>query len=122
MKRYVIIATILIIFLLSSIIVFNNYIDKAGDFRIDIRGTITNININGSNGSILVEGKIESDTYNDKASVRINENTLITKPAVNKNIDISELKVGDRVEVTFIGPVAESYPVQATGKLVRVIE
>jgi beta-N-acetylhexosaminidase len=122
MKRYVIIATILIIFLLSLVIVFNNYIDKAGDFRIDIRGTITNININGSNGSILVEGKIESDTYNDKASVRINENTLITKPAVNKNIDISELKVGDRVEVTFIGPVAESYPVQATGKLVRVIE
>ncbi len=122
MKRYVIIAIILIILVLSSIIVFNNYIDKAEDFRIDIRGTITNININGSNGSILVEGKIESDTYNDKASVRINENTLITKQTVNKNIDISQLKVGDEVEVTFIGPVAESYPVQATAKLVRIIE
>lgn len=122
MKRYVIIAIILIILLLSIIIVSNNYIDKTEDFRIDIRGTITNININGSNGTILVEGKIESDTYNDKASVRINENTLITKLAISRNIDITELKIGDRVEVTFIGPVAESYPVQATGKLIHIIE
>jgi hypothetical protein len=34
---------------------------------------------------------------------------------------VTDLKVGDTVEVFFKGPVAESYPVQGTAEIVRII-
>lgn len=95
----------------------------------DIRGEITNFTLReGSKtlGTMRVEcvGKMDPDTNVDKASIRINEKTRLerleggqTKPAT-----LSDFKVGDKVEAGFDGPVAESYPVQANGGWVLLLE
>jgi len=86
-----------------------------------IRGLITEINFGNGNVSILVEGNIEEDTQFDKALARITDDTMIQKDDLSRLFEIKDLKVGDRVEVYFTGPVAESYPVQGTASIVRII-
>ncbi|MDX5474148.1 MAG: YobA family protein [Bacillaceae bacterium] len=89
--------------------------------KIGIRGTVTDISIDGEYGSILVEGEIKEDTDYDKASVRVTKDTLIQKDALSKLFVFKDIQVGDFVEVIFDGPVAESYPVQGTAGVVRII-
>ncbi|WP_096156272.1 DUF3221 domain-containing protein [Bacillus sp. FJAT-45066] len=91
------------------------------DGKIGIRGTVTEISPDGEYGAILVEGKVEEDTDFDKASVRITKDTLIQKDALSKLHVFSDIQVGDMVEVIFDGPVAESYPVQGTASIIRII-
>ena len=86
-----------------------------------IRGHITKIYSGNGNVSILVEGNIEEDTQYDKALVRITDDTMIQKDDMSRLFEVTDLKVGDRVEVYFTGPVAESYPVQAVASIVRII-
>jgi hypothetical protein len=95
--------------------------DGSGNFQIAIRGIIKDINIGKDGANILVEGKIEADTVYDKAMVHINVDTMIQKDDLSKLFKVTDLKVGDTVEVFFKGPVAESYPVQGTAEIVRII-
>lgn len=123
MKKPWIIIIILVIVILSGIAVYRNFMHNPFDFRVDIRGTITNIVVNNANeGTIFVDGQIEYDTTYDRASVRINKNATITKGNNNEKINITQLRVGDRVEVKFDGPILESYPVQTTAGYISVLE
>ncbi len=98
----------------------------------DIRGTITQKTSNptflpsGDDplGTILIEGTIEPDTQFDRASVKVTGDTDIFRAVDGKMEDASfhELQVGQRVEAWFRGPVAESYPVQATAGRIVVLE
>ena len=103
------------------------------DAQVDIRGTILNINPAQVNsnilGTIYVEGPLNEDTFYDKASIKITSSTLIYQVdnQLSSNdqfvqIPFSELQTGMMVEVTFTGPVLESYPVQATAKKVLVLD
>jgi hypothetical protein len=103
------------------------------DAQVDIRGTILNINPAQVNsnilGTIYVEGLLYEDTFYDKASIKITSSTLIYQVdnQLSSNdqfvqIPFSELQTGMMVEVTFTGPVLESYPVQATAKKVLVLD
>lgn len=103
------------------------------DAQVDIRGTILNINPAQANsnilGTIYVEGPLYEDTFYDKASIKITSSTLIYQVdnQLSSNdqfvqIPFSELQTGMMVEVTFTGPVLESYPVQATAKKVLVLD
>lgn len=83
----------------------------------DIRGRITRIDTS----SILVEGSLESDTRYDRASVRITGDTKIVRTRGGETVPFAELEVGDLVEASFTGAVAESYPVQATAAEVVVL-
>lgn len=89
-----------------------------------IRGEVTSAELDadaeGDAGSILVEGEIEEDTSFDKASVRITQDTQVF--AEDGTLAAAgDISVGQRVEVWFTGPVAESYPVQATASDVRIL-
>jgi len=72
-------------------------------------------------GTMLVEGTKAKDAEYDKAFVKITKATKIfvmsgkeLKPA-----KFEDLKGGQKLEIQFVGPVAESFPVQATaGKIV----
>lgn len=112
-----------IIFIAFSIIILS-LIGCQKEERIDIRGEITGINISNDNKivSLMVEGELEEDTSHDKASIRIVKNTKIYMANTKNKISTNELKEGMKVEAIFEGPVAESYPVQATAKLIRIIE
>ena len=91
-----------------------------------IRGMITQINLADDQleGTLMVEGVIETDTSYDKASVRLTKKTKITKideAGKVQILSVKDLTEDMKVEMVFIGPVAESYPVQATAKSVTVL-
>lgn len=82
-----------------------------GDFSGEpsIRGTITRVE--GTN--ILVEEVPSEESGSAKAMVRIVERTVI-RDGDGSSAEVAGLEVGEHASVWFTGPVAESYPVQAT--------
>lgn len=91
----------------------------------DIRGSITTLTPGSGDviASLLIEGDIEPDTSYDKASVRIDDDTRIYRSEAGQLAEVTagDLAEGQEVEAWFVGPVAESYPVQArAGKIVII--
>ncbi len=125
LKITILTAFLLIIFMVSVLIATGcssrQNADDAVSSQIGIRGRITDIKTDGENANIRVEGAIEDDTVYDKAQVRIDPDTMIQKDEMSRLFEIPDLKIGDRVEVIFKGAVAESYPVQGTAAIVRII-
>ncbi len=111
MKKILIVAltTVLMLNLMGCTKTSNN------EEKIGIRGSITKVltDDNKKVTAIFVEGKVESDTMHDKATVSIDKSTKIS---------VSELKEGMKVEVVFNGDVLVSYPVQGKAKTIKVIE
>ncbi|MFA4932262.1 MAG: DUF3221 domain-containing protein [Caldisericia bacterium] len=90
---------------------------------IGIRGVVKDI-VQGKDGiTMFVEGKLEQYTSFDKASVTVNINSTVLRGniPITGLFAFSEIKKGDTVEVTFNGPVAESYPVQGVAATVRIV-
>lgn len=92
-----------------------------------IRGSITSRNAGSGGdrvGSILVEGQIEQDTSFDKASIAITGETNIFEQVGQERrpATFEALQVGRQVEAWFTGPVAESYPVQATASNIVILK
>lgn len=72
-------------------------------------------------GTILMEGRKDKDTDYDKAMVKVTKATKIFQQVGRelKPASFDDLKPGVKMEIQFQGPVAESFPVQATaGKIV----
>ena len=84
--------------------------------EIGVRGTVKNI-VQGKDGiTFLVEGKKESDTRFDIASITVNSKTIL------ENIDsYSEIKEGAVVEVVMPDAVVKSYPVMSAAVKLKVI-
>ena len=92
---------------------------RASDTPPSIAGRITAVTSSGDGaGTIRVEERPEDASGSAKASVRILERTAITRGSERAGFDA--LRVGQWVRVWFSGPVAESYPVQATGSAVVI--
>jgi hypothetical protein len=93
---------------------------------VDVRGRVMDVDLSEDAGgvlaTVLVEGHREPDTQVDSASVRITGDTRITFTAPGSRADLDDLMMGTLIEVRFAGPVAESYPVQATAAEVRILE
>lgn len=88
-----------------------------------IRGAISSVSFRpgGSTlATILVEGRVEPDTQYDKAAVAVTRSTRIRR-ADGASVPVDALGAGMQVEVWFTGPVAESYPVQATADTIVVL-
>lgn len=101
-----------------------------GEDQADIRGNITNIHrarIDGGDdqlfGTIMIEGVKEADTNFDQASVRVTNETRIfdERGKERKQASFDTLKTGQRIAARFVGPVAESYPVQATASEIIIL-
>ena len=130
LSKAILVPIILIIAIIIGVIVTNN---KKANLatndvtpqveKVSIRGKITQIvTISEERATILVEGKLEEDTIYDAASVSITKDSTITRIPNSKTLKISDIKIGDTVEVNFDGSVAESYPVQATAKWITIIK
>ena len=95
----------------------------------DIRGYVTSISVapggqdGGVLGSVLIEGELEEDTAFDRANATVTEDSLIYVQRDGERVEAGflDLAVGQYVEATFTGPVAESYPVQATAGEIVVL-
>lgn len=90
----------------------------------DIRGSVTSFQRTDDGASMLVEGRVEGGTSFDKASVTVRDDTEVWRREGDKwrRGEIGDLARAKRVEAWFTGPVAESYPVQATARAIAVLE
>lgn len=85
-----------------------------------ISGRITSVNRAGEKiGSIRVEAQPGDSAGSDKAVARIGQGTPVFGVGGGAT-DFNALQVGQWVRVWFTGPVAESYPVQATASAVAI--
>jgi beta-N-acetylhexosaminidase len=103
--------------------------DKAD--KVDVRGKVTTVTAaaddvkkQGLLGTLLVEGDKDKAVTYDKASVKVTDKTKIEKldGKDRKEAKFEDIKKGARVEATFTGPVADSYPVQATARSILILE
>jgi len=85
-----------------------------------ITGYLTDV----SETTVLVEENPDEQYGSGKASVEITAETTISRQQGQDLVSVTpdDLEAGQRVEVAFSGPVAESYPVQATAASVTILE
>ena len=89
----------------------------------DITGAVSDLTIGAAGDSLpvlLVVADPGSGSAVDRASVRVTADTVVWT-AEGVRGAASDLAKGDRVAVWFSGPVAESYPVQATAGDVEIL-
>jgi hypothetical protein len=85
-----------------------------------IEGRVTAVNRAGDRiGSIRVEANPSDSAGSDKAVVRVTQTTEIIRPD-SARADFNALSTGQWVRVWFVGPVRESYPVQADAARVEI--
>jgi hypothetical protein len=98
---------------------------------LDLRGTVTSVGVFDATspgqqavGSILVDGPQTGEARYSEAAVTITRDTRIFAQVDGHVAEvhpaIADLR-GKRVEVGFTGPVAESFPVQATAAWITIL-
>ena len=91
----------------------------------DITGVISQVSggPGRDQGSFLVVADPAVRSAVDRAMVRVTASTVVWAPEGEgrRSLAFGDLRAGDRVAVRFLGPVAESYPVQATAADVEVL-
>ena len=89
----------------------------------DITGSVKDLSV-GTGGDalpvLLVVAAPGSTSSVDRASVRVTKDTVVWT-AEGVRGDAADLAEGEQVGVWFSGPVAESYPVQASAGVVMVL-
>jgi hypothetical protein len=92
----------------------------------DIKGVVTRVNLPSSGRrTILVEEKPGELSGSAKALTTVADTIQIVRRSASgseRPATVADIANGQRVEVWFIGPVAESYPVQATARRVVIVE
>jgi len=85
-----------------------------------INGFVTDV----SGATVLIEEDPLEESGSDKASVEITPETEISRRQGQNRAPAApeDLEAGQLVEATFSGPVAESYPVQATAGSITILE
>lgn len=89
----------------------------------DMQGTIQTWEFVEGEGAMLVEGQM-ADGSDMAANVRVTGRTQIIRQVGGalEAGQITQLGQGQTVQLRFDGPVAESYPLQATAKEVVILE
>jgi hypothetical protein len=102
--------------------------DISDRFKVDIRGTISEMEVHEDADSagvlmrILVEGESGSDLSYDRAWVDIRHDTALSFDGETfAPPTLRDLEPGRTVAVTFTGPVRESYPVQAVAQMLTIL-
>lgn len=106
-------------------------VSAAPQDKVSIRGSVTKLTPandaakdRGVLVTVLIEGPKDKATEYDRAWVTITTKTKLEKLANGKKVEAKaeDLKAGAKVESVFTGPVAESYPVQATAGSLVILE
>ena len=94
--------------------------------QFDVRGVVSNVSADpsGPGGAFLVRGTPLGQSGVDYASVRVTPDTRIYVESGGSlaPAGFAALRDGQTVKVDLVGPVAESYPVQATAGTVVILE
>ena len=92
-----------------------------------LQGTVIGVCVSDNStdyNSILVQGVLTKGNQQGNVSVRISNKTQIFQQDGNKldNTSFENIKPGQSVNITFIGPIIQEYPPQATGNQVIITE
>ena len=95
--------------------------------NLGIRGVVTQVNLftekyNKTVATILVEGERDAGFESDKAMISIKENTVIKGDGFEGLFGDFVLNEGQIVDVYYVGPVKESYPIQVDAGKIVIIE
>ena len=115
---------------LALVVAVPTLADEKEKEKVSIRGMPASVNPAndedkkaGVLGTVLMEGRKDKDTEYEKAMVKVTKATRIFQQVGRelKPASFADLKPGVKMEIQFQGPVAESFPVQATaGKIVII--
>lgn len=133
MKKQIIALLTVGLISVSGILVFannkssiaKNDVNSNGDVDVNdiaIRGIIKGIGIDKEVTSVRVEGNLEKDTSYDIADVLVGKDTIIKKGNSSSTLKVSDLKIGQKIEVVFQGPEGRSYPVTANAYSINIID
>lgn len=116
---------IVMLFVMFMGVVYGAIVATGGEHW-DMTGTIVGVCTADNNStdanSILVQGLVTSGNQQANVTVRItNETKLYTKNGNQRTqINFSDLKSGQSVDILFKGPIIQSYPPQASGSQVVI--
>jgi beta-N-acetylhexosaminidase len=86
---------------------------KIPDAPASIAGRVTSVQLGNGIGTVRIEARPEDTAGSAKAVVRITEATAVIGAPASGTADFTAIRSGQWVRVWFVGPVRESYPVQA---------
>jgi hypothetical protein len=74
----------------------------------------------GPIGVVLVEENPDEETGSQKDSVTVTRATRLVEQGAHERVSIGfdDLEVGQRARAWYMGPIAESYPRQATARVI----
>lgn len=75
-----------------------------------------------NDSSFIVEPQQSSNEYNSLDKIAVHANNAAVYNSDNKKISLSDITVGQTVQITYNGLIAESYPAQITASKIKVIE
>ena len=103
----------------------------AGEGKADMEGRVTEVRqadpqdrAKGLLGAISLEGAGQGGTQIGRASVAVTDKTRLfeLEGQSRRPITFEALETEQRVQIRFLGPVAETYPVQATADEIVVLK
>jgi hypothetical protein len=124
MKNIILLAALFVMFMG---VVYGAMVATGGQQHSDMTGTIVGILVAGNNSnntnSILVQGVITNGNQKGNVTVKITNESQILRKDGNKldNGTFESLKPGQSVDITFIGPIIQGYPPQATGNQITIM-
>lgn len=116
---------IVLLFVMFMGVVYGAIVATGGEHS-DMTGKVVGVcsddNNSTDSNSILVQGVVTNGNQQGNVSVRITNETQIFLKDGNKrsNASFGNLQPGQSVDITFKGPIIQSYPPQATGTEVVV--
>jgi hypothetical protein len=122
MKNIILLALLFVMFMG---VVYGAIVATGGEHS-DMNGKIVGVLVATNNStevnSILIQGVLTNGNQQGNVSVRItNETQIFSKNGDKlKSISFENLKPGQSVDVTFKGPIIQTYPPQATGSEVTI--
>ena len=124
MKNIILLSMLFVMFMG---VVYGAMVATGSQQHSDMTGTIVGILVAGNNStttnSILVQGVITSGDQKGNVTVKITNETQVLRKDGNKlnNGTFKNLKPGQSVDITFIGPIIQGYPPQATGNQITIM-
>lgn len=107
---------------------YRDYFYESNDINIDIdylasffKYTFKAVVIDNNNG-LLVKPDADSNEFKSSDKINVGTNNSILYDEDKKEVDLSEIQVGDSIKITYNGIILESYPAQISADCINILE
>ena len=107
---------------------YKNYFYKSNNIAIDLdylasffKYTFKAVVIDNSNG-LLVKPEADTNGFTSSDKISVGTNNTIIYDEDKKEVDLSEIQIGDSIKVTYNGNILESYPAQISADCINILK